>query len=139
MLFRSSLVTRERLDVNIVADRNPLFVKLSDGSIRNGYTVKILNMKQEPRSFRITMDDLPGASMEMVGEANGAANAGSIDVAVEADKLRAVKVYVASNDAGVRTQGTTKFAFKVTELVAGGEPETNISHAIFHGPGGKED
>ena len=32
------LTTRERLDFNVVADRNPLFVTLSGGSIRNGYT-----------------------------------------------------------------------------------------------------
>ncbi|HHI81565.1 MAG TPA: cytochrome c oxidase accessory protein CcoG, partial [Rhizobiales bacterium] len=36
----TALLLRERLDVNVLHDRNPQFVKLSDGSIRNGYTVK---------------------------------------------------------------------------------------------------
>ena len=49
-------------------DRNPLFVQLSDGAIRNGYTVKILNQKQEQRNFRLTIEGLAGATMEMVGE-----------------------------------------------------------------------
>ncbi len=139
LIMLVTLVGRDRLDVNIVADRNPLFVKLSDGSIRNGYTIKILNMKQEQRSFRITIADLPGAAMEMVGEKNGAANAGSIDVAVEADKLRAIKVYVATADGHVREEDTTRFKFTVTELTTGGTPETSTYHAIFHGPGKSED
>ncbi len=69
-----SLVLRDRLGVNIVADRNPLYVTLSDGAIRNGYTVKILNMKAEPRAFHITIDNLPGATMEMVGEEGNASD-----------------------------------------------------------------
>ena len=48
---------RDRLDVNVVPDRNPLYRDSSPtASIRNGYTVKILNMKQEPRSFRLTLE-----------------------------------------------------------------------------------
>ena len=36
-----ALLSRDRLEVNVQHDRNPVFVMLSDGSIRNGYTVKI--------------------------------------------------------------------------------------------------
>ena len=49
MLF--ALLTRDRLDLNVLPDRNPLFVTLSDGSIRNGYTLKILNMLPEFRTL----------------------------------------------------------------------------------------
>ena len=40
---------RDRLDLNVIHDRNPQFVVESDGSIRNGYAVKLLNMIPEPR------------------------------------------------------------------------------------------
>ncbi len=43
------LLLRPTLDVNVLRDRNPLFVKLSDGGVRNGYTLKILNKLHEPR------------------------------------------------------------------------------------------
>ncbi len=62
-----SLMHRERLDVSILNDRNPLYVKLSDGSIRNGFTVKILNMEQRPRSFILSAEGLPGSTMTMTG------------------------------------------------------------------------
>ncbi|MDG1437918.1 MAG: cytochrome c oxidase accessory protein CcoG, partial [Emcibacteraceae bacterium] len=38
-----ALLNKSVLDVNILRDRNPLFVELSSGDIRNGYTVKIMN------------------------------------------------------------------------------------------------
>jgi len=58
MLF--TLTHRTQLDVNVVPDRNPLFVTLSDGAIRNGYTIKILNKRQEPRTFKLSVDQRPG-------------------------------------------------------------------------------
>jgi hypothetical protein len=61
-----ALLTRERLQVNVLADRNPQFVVLSDGSIRNGYTVKLLNMIP-PRTFTVTLKNLPAGEMNVVG------------------------------------------------------------------------
>ena len=127
-----ALLNRDRLDVNIVPDRNPLFVTLSDGAVRNGFTVKILNMKQEPRTFRITLKDLPGATMEMVGEKVKASE--QIDVAVDPDKLRAVKLYVATGDETVRKTQKTDFSFEVTELSEGGQPESGSFVSVFHAP-----
>ena len=42
-----------------------LSVTLSDGSIRNGYTVKLLNMIPEPRPITLSIEGLPGATMEI--------------------------------------------------------------------------
>ncbi|TIV89755.1 MAG: cytochrome c oxidase accessory protein CcoG, partial [Mesorhizobium sp.] len=62
-----SLLTRERLELNVLHDRNPQFVTLSDGSIRNGYTVKLLNMVPEPRTIEVTLEGLDDAEMSIVG------------------------------------------------------------------------
>jgi cytochrome c oxidase accessory protein FixG len=40
-----ALLTRSLLDINVLHDRNPVAVKLSDGSIRNAYTVRLLNKR----------------------------------------------------------------------------------------------
>lgn len=86
------LLNRERLDVNVLRDRNPVFVVLSDGSIRIGYDVKILNMRPEPRTFRISLDGLSGAVMKQAGSETDATKV--INVDVNADQLRSVKVFV---------------------------------------------
>ena len=43
VIMLTALMLRPELDVNVLHDRNPLYVRLSDGGLRNGYTVKILN------------------------------------------------------------------------------------------------
>ncbi len=112
LLMLVALLTRERLDINVLPDRNPLFVTLSDGSIRNGYTVKILNMLPEPRHFTVSVDGLPDAKLWLAGnEENGAE---AIDVAVEADRLKEIKVFVSQPHAAVR-RGSTRFSFALKE------------------------
>ena len=59
MLF--SLGERSRFDISVAADRNPRYVELSDGTIRNGFTVKLRNMETRPRAVDLTISELPGA------------------------------------------------------------------------------
>mgnify|MGYP003345802243 CR=1 FL=1 len=108
----------------------------SDGTIRNGYTIKILNMKQEPRSFRVGIEGLPGATM--ASEESAEAPTGAIIVAAEADKLRAIKIFVSTNDPEARAEEATRFTFVVTELSTAGDAETGRYGAIFHGEGKEE-
>ena len=58
MAFRSAPWTS-----TCIHDRNPLFVKLSDGSIRNGYTLRVLNKAQEQRSFALAIEGIEGAAL----------------------------------------------------------------------------
>jgi polyferredoxin len=117
-------------------------VTLSDGAIRNGYTIKILNKRQEPRTFRLSIDDLPGATMEMVGDTG--AKGTSFDIPVDPDKLKAVKIYVSTSDPKIITHERSNFEFKVEELNPRGDApaESKTYDALFHGPddkgGGKD-
>ena len=51
-----ALLTRSLLDINVLHDRNPVAVKLSDGSIRNAYTVRLLNKRGFDRVIAIDID-----------------------------------------------------------------------------------
>ncbi|MFO1069634.1 MAG: cytochrome c oxidase accessory protein CcoG [Geminicoccaceae bacterium] len=64
-----ALALRSDTGVNVLPDRNPLFVRLSDGSIRNGYTLKILNKAGEDRSYRVTVEGVPATLSVPGGEA----------------------------------------------------------------------
>ncbi len=46
-----NLILKPTLEVSASPDRNPIFVTLSDGSIRNGYTIKISNKTHEKKTF----------------------------------------------------------------------------------------
>lgn len=54
---------RSDTDLSIQRDRSPNFVRLSNGDIRNAYTVKISNKQQHERSFTLELRGLPGAKL----------------------------------------------------------------------------
>jgi polyferredoxin len=85
-------MVRDRLELNVLHDRNPQFVVLSDGSIRNGYTVKLLNKIAQPRTVTVALDGLPGGEMSVIGMDYDASR--SFAVALEPDRLRTLKIYV---------------------------------------------
>jgi cytochrome c oxidase accessory protein FixG len=62
-----ALLTRSLLDVNVLHDRNPVAVKLSDGSIRNAYTMRLLNKRGFDRVIAIDVDGPVGATVHVVG------------------------------------------------------------------------
>ncbi len=108
-----SLVSRDRLDLKVINDRNPQFVVLSDGSIRNGYQLKILNMEGQKKRFLISMIGFPGAHFEELGESDGLKN--WTETEVEADKLKSVRLFVTVPKEYVR-KAKTEFTFVVSEI-----------------------
>jgi cytochrome c oxidase accessory protein FixG len=62
-----SLAMRSHLDVTVQADRAPLFVKLADGDIQNGYAMKISNKFREPVQYDIRVEGIEGLSLKVVG------------------------------------------------------------------------
>ncbi|QXC51860.1 cytochrome c oxidase accessory protein CcoG [Agrobacterium salinitolerans] len=130
MLF--ALVTRERLALNVLHDRNPQYVLESNGSIRNGYTVRILNMVPQPRIMSLTMDGLPNAVMKINGMADTAARA--FEVTVEPDEATTLKVFVTLPGADV-ARVAENFEFIVSDTAG---HETARYDAVFNAPGVKK-
>lgn len=56
-----ALFLRPDIDVNVTPVRNPTFVTLSDGAIRNTYDIRLRNLALEPRAFAITAAASAGA------------------------------------------------------------------------------
>ena len=54
-----ALVNRSELELNSQRDRNPNYVILSDGSVRNGYTLKVVNKANEPRIMDLVVEGDP--------------------------------------------------------------------------------
>jgi cytochrome c oxidase accessory protein FixG len=85
------LLTRSPVVFEVLRDRNPTFVRLDDGSVRNGYTLKIDNRSFEPRHFQVALAGLPGETMQTPGDRP---TPGPIDVTVAPNEVRAVRVLV---------------------------------------------
>ena len=108
------LVNKSVLELNVLPDRNPLYVRLAEGGIRNGFVVHILNKTYQPRTFLLTADGLPGAKLAAVGFEGKE----TLEVSVPPDDVRSVKVYVSVPKEGVDslTQTATPFTFMVRDL-----------------------
>jgi polyferredoxin len=84
--------------ITVEHDRIPLAVTLSDGSVRNGYTIKLLNKSATPHAFDLRIEGAE-ATLTVIG-----ADAGQ-PVTVSADGSEAVRVTVTMahpTDAAIR-------------------------------------
>ena len=108
---------RTLLEINVLHDRNPPFVQLSDGGVRNAYTVQLLNKRSEPRMLVIETHGLPGASVSIVGVDAGE----SRRVRVPTDDLREVRVLVSipAVDVAKLTAPSTPFSFVLRDVESG--------------------
>jgi cytochrome c oxidase accessory protein FixG len=123
-----ALLNRDRLEVNVLHDRNPQFVTLSDGSIRNGYTVKLLNMIPEPRTVIVTMQGLRGANMSIEGIDQPEDRAFAVQV--EPDRLKTLRIFVRQPPEFVQP-GYGTFKFIVEDRAS---YETDEYEANFYAP-----
>ena len=120
MLF--GLSSRATMEVNVLRDRTPPFVRLSDGSIRNAYNVKIINKANTARQFTISLEGGEGLSVSSVGET---AKENALTITAEGDGLRSVRIFVTAPPAAVE-----RAAKEITLVVAetgGGERVENKS------------
>lgn len=65
-----SLLNRSTLELHAMHDRNPLFVMLSDGDIRNGYDIRILNKTREDQVYQLQVSgiDYSALAIESAGK-----------------------------------------------------------------------
>jgi polyferredoxin len=91
------LTNRAVTGINVLHDRNPLFVQEGDGSVMNAFTVRMLNMQHKPRRFALTVSGVEGLEITKVAEGMFAfkkAPDGKFVVDVEPDTTRELRVLV---------------------------------------------
>ena len=69
-LMLGALVTRTHLELNSQRDRNPNYVRLSDGAVRNGYTVNVINKANAPRVMELAVEGDPAIGVRILGAAD---------------------------------------------------------------------
>ncbi len=105
-----ALSLRTPLEVSVLHDRNPQYVLLSDGSIRNGYKVKISNMRPQPRTVILSLEGLPGGAMTRAETADQPVQ--SLEFVLQPDAVLDTRIFVRAHPAGL-TPGSTDFLLRV--------------------------
>ena len=125
MLF--SLATRDISGISVIHDRNPLFVALKDGAIRNAYTIRVLNKALDARRFVLTVEGLDGAELEIVGAPK---DSGQRLIEVGPDRTAEARVLVTRHGSPL-SDDSVAITFVITDE-ATGESARAFDH--FRGP-----
>jgi len=127
-----ALFLRTEIDVNVTPVRNPTFVTLSDGSIRNSYDLRLRNKHGEDHRFALSATaetDVFFLSLE--GETG-------LDVTVPANETKAIRLYVtAPAGSGAALMPRTDLRLWVQDMGSDTVPGTDRVHhdTIFNGKG----
>ncbi len=118
------LVTRATVVLDVLRDRNPDFVTLSDGAVRNGYAIKVMNRSDNPRSLVLSLDGVVARSVQVIGVEGSRLPA---IIAVPADRVRTLRVLltVGKNELG---QADRTIDFVVADPRTG---ERRVTPAVF--------
>jgi cytochrome c oxidase accessory protein FixG len=131
VILAFALVTRSRFNITVLHDRAPLYVRLANGGLRNGYEVKLANKLPQPGNFELRVEGLPDARISL---AEGGAPVGqSVTILVDRDTVGEARVLVEARPDDLH-DGAAEFDFVVTNTDTG---EQTRYRSRFMGPGGK--
>lgn len=126
MMF--GLANRSVLELNVLRDRNPLFVALSNGDVRNGYTLKVLNKEQAEKTYTLSLDGINATDLQIIGLTPN--QDGTFDLDVAPDRVGSFRVFVAANPNNLQG-ASTPFEFMVIDKETG---NTETYDTVFAGP-----
>jgi cytochrome c oxidase accessory protein FixG len=119
-----AFLLRSEAELTVQRDRSPNFVRLSDGSIRNAYTVKILNKQRSEQSFALALDGLPGARLGSIGTET------TSGLVVHPDAVGTFRIFV-TVPASAAPAGSRSINFAIRDAAG----HVRASHgAVFIGP-----
>jgi cytochrome c oxidase accessory protein FixG len=123
-----ALLTRSSIDLSVLHDRAPLFVRLPNGDLRNGYTVKVVNKTQQAALFELRTEGLKAALLAEPDEGLGPAD--KLGLMVKADSIGTFRVTVAGEPDRL-TDGSQPIEFVLRNTESA---EQTVYRSQFMGP-----
>ncbi|MCK0167716.1 cytochrome c oxidase accessory protein CcoG [Jannaschia sp. S6380] len=119
-----ALFVRPEIEMTAAPVRNPTFVTLSDGAIRNAYDVRLRNKHGEAREFHLSLTSETALAISLEGEDDRI-------VTVPPDATRQQRVYVtAAPGSDAATRALTDLRLWVEDVASG---ERAYRDTIFNG------
>jgi len=109
ILMLWGLTNRSVLDLHVLRDRNPMYVRMQDGSVRDGYTLKIANRSFYPKTVSVHFKGLPGARLKTPGSPP---TAGDLLVTIEPNAVRAARIFVVAPPGAAAGPHPTAFTIR---------------------------
>jgi cytochrome c oxidase accessory protein FixG len=126
ILLVVALFMRADIDVTVAPVRNPTFVTLADGSIRNTYEVRLRNKHGEERPFRVSIKGDDALRVQLEGSPYET-------VDVPADSMKLQRIYVIAPAGSPPAEANrSEFRFWVEDATNG---ERVHKDTVFNGKG----
>jgi cytochrome c oxidase accessory protein FixG len=128
LVMLGAFLLRDTLTVTVLHDRQPLFVRLSDGGLRNGYTVKLVNKTRTEPMLALSLEAPRGFSAHVADAALDAA--GRPLLPASAGGVSQARVFVTA-ETGMRLHERTPITFRLTD------PQGRVvasAETSFHAP-----
>ena len=110
-LMLYTLLNRSPLDLNVIHDRNPIFVRLSDGEFRNGYTIHVLNKNHENKIYSLSVSGLENAKINVQSNEEVSPD----NLPVFADSVGNFRVFIT---AAQQAEARKEISFQITDKSA---------------------
>ena len=123
-----TLATRSSEAISVIHDRNPVYVRLSDGELRNAYTLRILNKSLEARTFVLTVEGLADIDLKVIGDT--ATTGRMVLVAVGPDQTHELRALV-STYSPLAPGAAVPLTFRIADMKTGRNASA-VDH--FRGP-----
>ncbi|AGI66204.1 cytochrome c accessory protein CcoG [Octadecabacter antarcticus 307] len=124
-----ALFIQPDINMTVAAVRNPTYVVLSDGTIRNVYEIRLRNKHGETRPFELSVTSDAALQIDVQGQANG-----NNVVDVPADSTHLERVFVsAAAQTPASTDDRTPMRFWVIDTI---NDERAHDDTYFNGTGG---
>lgn len=124
ILLLVALLMRDTIDVNVTPVRNPTFVTLSDGSIRNSYDIRLRNMQGDARWFEISLQPEQGLQLSIEGEKQGR-------ILVPANHTQTLRLHLQAPRDSVLAQ-SVRSDIAIT-IAAEGQTDRQTTPTVFNG------
>jgi len=100
---------RREVDLSVLADRSPSSIRLSDGSVRDGYTVKLVNRRHETVNGTLAVTGIPGVHLSQL---SGEQDVATLHVSADPDTVTTIRVFIRQEAAAPKTDhAAIKFIF----------------------------
>nr|AAC44520.1 CcoG [Paracoccus denitrificans PD1222] len=124
-----ALFLRSPFDLNVTPVRNPLYVTMADGAIRNTYALRLRNKQGAERDFAVSVTGSDGAAPQGISlTLEGLPDAG---VKVAADSTHTQRVYItAEKDSALAEAAQSELTLWVEDVTDGVKSRIGT---VFHG------
>jgi cytochrome c oxidase accessory protein FixG len=109
LVMLAAFLMRSTTELSVLRDRAPVYILLSDGTVRNNFTVKVWNKGYAEPEYRLVLEGLPGAHVAVVGTVEERPI-----IATRADAVTTWRVHVTA-PSGARLPESTKLQFRIED------------------------